>query len=289
MNLPTLLVYAASDVSWFGPELPGLARRIVERGAPWTVQFASGQPHGFDALSDTDDSRRIIQQTIAFWKSHLEPLPQPSWPPSEARAVEAAIFANDPRQSVPLLERWTAHHTDDAGALAMLGRGLGQLNRFPESERAYQRALALDSTNPGVLNGLAQFRLNQSRWEEAIELLERARQHGMENSLVVGQIGWAQLNLQRNAEAAASYERAFQLGIPPGRNTAGVAWYNLACAYVRLGQLDLAFRALDRAVIEGFRDRATYEGDDDLRPLREDPRFSALRTRLEGPQGTSPP
>ncbi len=289
MNLPTLLVYAASDVSWFGPELPGLARRIVERGAPWTLQFASGLPHAFDAFSDNDDARRIIQQTIAFWKSHLEPLPQPSWQPSEARAVEAAVFANDPRQSVPLLERWTANHADDAGALAMLGRGLSQLNRFPESERAYQRALALDSTDLGVVNGLAQVHLNQHRWEPALALLERARRGGMVTSLVVGQIGWAQLNLQRNAEAAASYEHAFQLGIPPGRNTAGVAWYNLACAYVRLGQLDLAFRALDRAVIEGFRDRATYEGDDDLRPLRGDPRFTALRTRLEGAQGTSPP
>jgi len=283
MDLPTLFIVAESDVPRMGPALGGLWQRIVDQRAPWTLQFASGLPHAFDALADTDDSRRIIQQTIAFWMSHLNPMPAPPWRPSETRAIVASVFANQPERSVPLLERWTAAHPGDAGAESMLGRGLTLLQRYPDAERVYQRAYALDSTDVGVLTGLGMAHLNQRHFAPALDLLERARQGGMENSYVLGQIGWAQLNLQRNADAAASYERAFQLGIPPGRSTSGLAWYNLACAYSRLGRVDDAFRALDLAVSEGMRERATYEGDDDFRPLRTDPRFRTLLARLGSP------
>ena len=48
--------------------------------------------------ADNDDARRVIQQTIAFWKTHLEPVPQPATacqrlrPATESRtAVERAL------------------------------------------------------------------------------------------------------------------------------------------------------------------------------------------------------
>ncbi|MBK8005597.1 MAG: tetratricopeptide repeat protein [Gemmatimonadetes bacterium] len=276
MDLPTLFVLAEGDAPRMAAALPGLWQRILERRAPWTLQYASGMPHAFDAFTDTDEARRLIQQTLAFWKSHLEPVPQPGWQPSEARAIVAALYGNDAERSVALLTRWVETHPDDAVAHAQRGRLLGQLGRPGEASVAYERAWALDSTNLGVLNGLARVRLAQRRWADALPLLERARQDGGENSLVVGQIGWAQLNLGRNAEAAVSYERAIALGIPPGRATQGVAWYNLACAYARLGQVEKALTALEHAVEQGMRDRATIEGDEDLRPLRDQARFVAV-------------
>jgi tetratricopeptide (TPR) repeat protein len=102
----------------------------------------------------------------------------------------------------------------------------------------------------------------------------------MEHSMIFGQLGWTQLHLGRHEEAARSYERAFALGIPPGRATRGVAWYNLACAYARLGRHDQAFAALDSAVVQGVVERRLYESDDDLAALRSDPRFGRLVARL---------
>jgi pentatricopeptide repeat protein len=98
--------------------------------------------------------------------------------------------------------------------------------------------------------------------------------------MMYGQLAWSQLNLKQNAESIKSYENAFNAGIPPGANTRGLAYYNMACAYVRLGQTDKAFEMLGKAVDEGFKTRAAFEGDEDLAPLRTDPRFAELLKRL---------
>jgi hypothetical protein len=71
-----------------------------------------------------------------------------------------------------------------------------------------------------------------------------------------------------------------ELGVPAGRFRA-LAYYNLACGYVRVGRKDDALVALGRAVDQGMTDRATYENDEDLNPLRGDPRFQQLLSRLK--------
>jgi tetratricopeptide (TPR) repeat protein len=205
--------------------------------------------------------------------------PQP-WEPSPAREIVASIYANDPARSGELLAQWTGAHPDDAEGARQYARVLVQLQRYDEADRMYGRAYALDSTHPGVLSGLGQMRAGQGRWEEAADYLARAIAAGVEHSMIYGQLGFAQLHLARNADAVGSYERAFELGIPPGRATRGLAWYNLACAYVRVGRIDDAFAALDQAVAEGMADRATYERDADFSPIRSDPRFAALLARI---------
>jgi pentatricopeptide repeat protein len=89
--------------------------------------------------------------------------------------------------------------------------------------------------------------------------------------------------VNRNEEAIRTYEKAFEAGIPPGANTRGVAYYNVACAYARLKDLDKSFEMLNKAVDEGFVTRASYESDDDLKILRSDPRFATLLSRLPRP------
>jgi tetratricopeptide (TPR) repeat protein len=192
----------------------------------------------------------------------------------------AALFGNEPAPAADLLARWTAGHPDDAEGFRQYARILVALQRYPAADSAYARAYALDSTHPGLLSSMGQMRIGQQRWDEGADLLARAIARGIEHSMIHGQLGWAQLHLGRNAEAARSYERAFALGIPPGRSTRGVAWYNLACAYARLNERDRAFASLDSAVAQGVVERRLYEADDDLAPLRSDPRFTRLLARL---------
>lgn len=278
-DLPVLFVVAQGDAPRMATTLPGLWQRVVDSALPWTLVFGRGMPHGFDAFTDSDEARRLIQQTLAFWRSHLEPLP-PAAPPAEGRTIVAALYGNDPGRSAELLSGWVRRHPEDGEAFMHLGRALADLGRYPEADSAYTRAYQLDSSNPGTLSGLARIRLAEQRWETAEALLLKVVAMGRENSLVQGQLGWARLHLGKNAEAVASYERAIELGIPPGRSTLGVAWYNLACGYVRVGRRDEALAALRRAVEQGVNDRGSFERDPDLAELKGDPRFQQLLDRL---------
>lgn len=282
-DLPVLFIVAQSDAPGMGAPLGALWGRVVEAKAPWSLLFASNLPHGFDAFSDNDDARRVIQQSLAFWKSHLEPVPQPSWKPSAARAIVAATYGAEPERAAELLAGWIKENPNDATARIQYGRALLQLRRFDEAVAAYERALALGANDPGVFSGLGQIKFDQRQYEQAIPLLTRAIEGGMRNSFLYGRLASAQLHAGRNEEAVKTYIKAFEAGIPPGANTRGVAYFNLACGYTRLGQKDKAFEALTGAVAEGFTDRNAYETDEDLGPLRAEPRFQELLGRLPKP------
>ncbi|MGE0130532.1 MAG: tetratricopeptide repeat protein [Blastocatellales bacterium] len=279
-DLPVLFIVAESDARGTNPSLTSLWQRVIETKAPWSLLFAHNLPHAFDGASDNDSARRIIQQTLAFWKSHLEPVPAPPWQPSKAREIIAATYGRTPKRAADLLADWIRDNPSDVTAQIQYGRTLLQLRRFDEATVAYEKALALGSSDPGIYSGLGQIKYGQRRYEQAIPLLTLAIEAGMRNSLMYGQLASSQLHIGRNEEAVNTYLKAFEVGIPPGANTRGVAYFNLACGYTKLGQKDKAFEALTSAVAEGFTNRNAYETDEDLAPLRTEPRFQELLDRL---------
>lgn len=279
-DLPVLFILAESDAARLGGQMTNLWQRVMEAKAPWTLMYASRMPHAFDAFEDSDESRRIIQQTIAFWKSHLEPVPQPEWKKSDARAIVAAIYGNNPQNAVALLSKYIAENPNEATAYIHYGRMLQQLQRFDEAVSAFEKAAKLTPDEPAVYSGIGQIRFAQKRYEEAAANLSKAIEGGFRSSLLYGQLGYSQLALGRNEDSIKTYEKAFEAGIPPGANTRGLAYYNMACAYVRLKQNDKAFEMLGKAVDEGLNTRQTFEADTDLAPLRSDSRFETLLARL---------
>jgi tetratricopeptide (TPR) repeat protein len=279
-DLPVLFILAEGDLGGLGKTTANLWQRVSEARAPWTLLFASNLPHAFDAFADNDESRRVIQQALAFWKSNLEPVPQPGEKPSAAREVIAALYGNNPQKSAELLAKWIAENPRDALAYQQMGRVLSQLQRYDEANTAYEKALELGSTDAGIYVGLGQMRLGQKRYEEAVNYLTKAAEGGARNSFVYGQLALAQMYVNRNEDALKTYEKAFELGIPAGANTRGLAYYNMACAYARLKQNDKAFEMLNKAVDEGFVNRQTFETDTDLTALRADARFQTLLNRL---------
>ena len=280
-DLPVFYILAESDLpGLFGQQSENLWQRVKEAKAPWTLMFASNTIHAFDAFQDDDDSRRIVMQTIAFWKTHLEPVPQPSWERSPAREIVASTYGNDAQKTADLLEKYIADHPQDGQAYAMRARALASLNRIDEAAAAFERAMALAPGNMFAVGGLGQLRFRQRRYAEAESLLAKAVAMGFRNSMIYGQLAYSQLAANKNAEALQSYESAFRMGIPPGANTRGLAYFNMAAAHTRLKNNDKAFELLNKAVDEGFTSRTTYETDTDLAPLRDDARFATLLGRL---------
>ena len=190
------------------------------------------------------------------------------------------MYGAEPQRTAEMLANWIKESPNDSAAHIQYGRVLLQLRRFDEAAAAYQNALALGANDPGIFSGLGQIKYGQRQYEQAIPLLTRAIEAGMRNSFLYGQLASAQLHAGRNEEGVKTYLKAFEAGIPPGANTRGVAYFNLACGYTKLGQKDKAFNALTSAVGEGFTDRNAYETDEDLAPLRAEPRFQELLGRL---------
>lgn len=60
-----------------------------------------------------------------------------------------------------------------------------------------------------------------------------------------------------------------------------LAHYNLACSYARMNRRGLSIKTLRKAVELGYRDFRYMREDNDLDPLREDPRFRKLLREYE--------
>ena len=280
-DLPVLFILAEGDAAGnLGQQAAGLWQRVFDARVPWALLYASNLPHAFDAFSDNDELRRVIQQTIAFWKSHLESVPQPTWKPSEARAIVEAIYWNNPQKSSELLSKYIEKNPNDSIALIQHGRMLQQLQKYDEAVASFEKAITLEPNNPTTYAGIGQIRFAQKRYDEAEKNLARAVEIGWRNPMIYGQLGYAQLVLNKNEDAVKTYEAAFQIGIIPGANTRGLAFYNLAIGYFRTQQIDKGFETLNKAVDEGFSNRQTYETDTDFDSIRADARFQKLLERM---------
>lgn len=83
--------------------------------------------------------------------------------------------------------------------------------------------------------------------------------------------GLAQLGLGRPTEALAAFRRQRALGFEPAK-----AWYDEACAWVRLGELEPALAALASAAALGLDVPALVAIDPDLEALRGHPRLPGV-------------
>lgn len=59
-----------------------------------------------------------------------------------------------------------------------------------------------------------------------------------------------------------------------------LVFYNLACSYSLIGQVDLAARSLEKALTLGYRDFKWLAKDPDLRTLRKDPVFLEIKAKI---------
>jgi tetratricopeptide (TPR) repeat protein len=111
-------------------------------------------------------------------------------------------------------------------------------------------------------------RLNVSEREMLIDLCERAVAAHPTHLDALKALGDAYTKAGRYVEGLKIDKRLVAL-LP---NDASVH-YNLACSYALLNLKDQAFEALDRAMALGYDDFEHLVSDEDLKNVRDDPRF----------------
>jgi TolB-like protein/tetratricopeptide (TPR) repeat protein len=162
----------------------------------------------------------------------------------------------DFERAVPLYETALKLRPDDYQALCMLEGSLLKLGRMEQHADVARRAMdAIDR-------------------QLAIDPRDgRALQLGTTNA--------ARLGLREKARELAG--RALKV-----RPDAFSTYYNVACAYAILGDIDDALEMLDHAVQHGRGNLEWIEHDPDLDNVRPDSRFDAILDRIRASRGAPP-
>jgi len=202
-------------------------------------------------------------------------------------------------------------------AHAARGFALAQLKQFPEAEREFRRAMALDPNQFEARYFYARTCFQRGELTRALELFEEASRVREDHEALYFAAQTLSA-LERSAEAEAAYRRALpvierHLELNPddarghtmaavccsrlGKRTRGLEWarqasavdpedagvcYNVACLLALEGETDDAIEHLRRATRVGFARRDWIEHDPDLASLRDDPRFQKLTRERPG-------
>ena len=137
---------------------------------------------------------------------------------------------DDARRGAYLLEaELKQKNEDDAGELEVLARGLSaypddinllyarglaweRRDQIDRAEADLRKILVTDPENVGALNALGYTLADRTtRYQEALELIDRARTAEPDQAAIIDSYGWVLYRLGRNAEALVELRRAFTL------------------------------------------------------------------------------
>ena len=271
-DLPVYFVISEGDVR------PGsyatLWTEVLKNNAPWTIKMGTAMPHAFDAYSDNDDARKIVKETISFWKDQLDPVPQPLFAHSKLRDVFGLLRMN-PSKGLELLKNVVDEHPDNMRLLSFYADVLRENGKSDEAEVVFKKVLAKDPKDTRTLISLAAISYAKDKTEEAEKYVSAAEQSGKLTSNNYGNLGFFLLVAGKDKEAAHYYEKAVAL-LPNGFD-----FYNLACAYAKYGEKDQAFTALAKSLELGYGSKQQIESDNDFTSLRTDDRYKQLLEKIK--------
>ena len=120
----------------------------------------------------------------------------------------------------------------------------------------------------------------QKRWAHVLPRYESAVRRYPRIGRAWANLAFVQLKGEQAHKSVESYQKALNLGF---RNPATL--YNLGCASAQAGNTDAAFQFLAKAEKAGFDVHGYAQWDDDLAPLKADPRWNELKDRWQEEEG----
>ncbi|HSF94168.1 MAG TPA: DUF4034 domain-containing protein [Thermohalobaculum sp.] len=115
-------------------------------------------------------------------------------------------------EALPIYAARLRYAPEDGGTAARYGGALVRLQLYDEAREAFDRALQIDSHDPGTLARRATLHSSLERYREALADYERAKVYGSERASNWAGAGRMRLRLREELpEAAANYRRAIEL------------------------------------------------------------------------------
>ena len=171
-DLPVFFVRAGRDNPQLNSQIDEALAKAAAAGAPWTVVRAPGSHHAFDVLDETDESRRIVRQTLDFYRELFEhPAPAAH---SESKRALGHWFAKEYAEAAAAYAEYVKTHPEDETAVMRLGLSQAHVGKKAEAESAIQKAMALGATRPLDLYNAACGYALLGDSEKALDLLDRA-------------------------------------------------------------------------------------------------------------------
>jgi tetratricopeptide (TPR) repeat protein len=162
----------------------------------------------------------------------------------DAYLMEAELRQKDKQDAgeLEVFARGLAAYPDDLALLYSRGLAWERRDNIGRAEADLRRILVIDPENVAALNALGYTLADRTtRYQEALELIDRARAAAPEDAAIIDSYGWVLYRLGRNAEALVELRRAYTLQKDPeiAAHVAEVLWV--------MGQKDEARRFFDEA------------------------------------------
>lgn len=162
----------------------------------------------------------------------------------DAYLLEAELHAADDAMEAELdtYARGLAAYPDDGALLYSRALMWERRNDIPRAEADLRRVLVADPENVAALNALGYTLADRTtRYDEALELIDRARVAEPGNAAIIDSYGWVLYRLGRLEDALAELRRAYALQKDPeiGAHLGEVLWV--------MGRHDEARRYFDEA------------------------------------------
>ncbi len=179
-DLPVFYVRAGRDNPRLNSRIAEIWKQAISADAPWAMVNAPVSHHAFDALDETDESRRIVRETLDFYRDLFTP-PAASGPPSLAKTALSHWFGGrEYAQAARAYAEYVTLHPDDAVAWMRLGVSQAATGD-PAASSSLEKAVNLGADSPADLYNVACGYSLLGQTEKALDWLDRAVAAGFDN------------------------------------------------------------------------------------------------------------
>ncbi len=179
-DLPVYYVRAGRDNPRLNAGIAETWKSAIAADAPWAMVNAPGSQHAFDALDETDESRRIVRETLDFYRDLFTPPAAPGPPSLAKKALSHWFGGREYPQAAQVYAEWVKGHPDDA--VAWMRLGVSQAASGDASAPAsLEKAVKLGADSPTDLYNVACGYSLLGRKDEALDWLDRAVAAGFDD------------------------------------------------------------------------------------------------------------